>query len=232
VIKWRIEPVIKHEKKIEASESDTAHSSEQPARKKAHQGNISQQPAIEAEHAQEKVLSESVIDEPAKKEVLPTKKDLMEELEKVRKENKELSERLLRTLAEFDNYRKRVTREKEDLVACGTEKLALALLPVLDNFERACDQAHTAQEVSQVVEGIEMILKQLRETLEKFNIKPFSATGEPFDPEKHEAIAQQEHATYPPNTVTAEIQKGYYVGEKLLRPARVIVAREPELTQE
>jgi len=157
-----------------------------------------------------------------------TKKELMEELEKVKQENRELSDRLLRTLAEFDNYRKRVTREKEELAAYGTERLALALLPVLDNFERACEQAHTAQEVQQVVSGVEMILKQLRDTLEKFNIKPFDATGEMFDPEKHEAVAQQEHDTYPANTVTAEVQKGYYLGDKLLRPARVIVAREPQ----
>lgn len=157
-----------------------------------------------------------------------TKKELMEELEKVKQENKELSDRLLRTLAEFDNYRKRVTREKEELAAYGTERLALALLPVLDNFERACAQANTAQEVQQVVSGIEMILKQLRDTLAKFNIKPFDSTGEMFDPEKHEAVAQQEHETYPANTVTAEVQKGYYLGDKLLRPARVIVAKEPQ----
>lgn len=157
-----------------------------------------------------------------------TKKELIIELEKVKQENKELSDRLLRTLAEFDNYRKRVTREKEELTTYGTERLALALLPVLDNFERACEQAHTARDVQQVVSGIEMILKQLRSTLEKFNIKPFDATGEMFDPEKHEAVAQQEHESYPANTVTAEVQKGYYLGDKLLRPARVIVAREPQ----
>ncbi|MCX8044850.1 MAG: nucleotide exchange factor GrpE [Desulfobacterota bacterium] len=157
-------------------------------------------------------------------------KELMEEVEKIRQENKDLSDRLLRTLAEFDNYRKRVTKEKEDLIAYGTEKLASALLPVLDNFERACEQAHTAQDVRQVIEGVEMILKQFRETLEKFHIKSFHAAGEPFDPEKHEAIAQQEHDTYPPNTVTAEVQKGYVLGDKLLRPARVIVAKEPTVS--
>ena len=162
-----------------------------------------------------------------KKESHLTKKELAEALEKACQEKSQLSERLLRTLAEFDNYRKRVTREKEDLAAYGTEKFSLALLPVIDNFERACTQAHTAQDVQQVVQGVAMILKQLREVLERFNIKPFASEGEPFDPEKHEAMAQQEHDRLPANTVTAEIQKGYYIGERLLRPARVIVAKEP-----
>lgn len=183
--------------------------------------------AAGADVAEQDAPDKTVHEDHAKKETHLTKKELIEALEKEREENSRLSERLLRTLAEFDNYRKRVTREKEELAAYGTERFALALLPIIDNFERACEQAHTAQEVQQVVEGVTMILKQLREVLEKFNIKPFAAEGEPFDPAKHEAMAQQEHDRYPANTVTAEIQKGYYIGEKLLRPARVIVSREP-----
>jgi len=160
-----------------------------------------------------------------KKELHLTKKELLARIENAEKENQNLSDRLLRTLAEFDNYRKRVAREKEELIKYGIEKFALELLPILDNFERACEQIQKAKEIDKVVAGVEMILKQLRDTLEKFHVKPFASVGEPFDPEKHEAMAHQEHDTFAANTVTAEFQKGYYLSDKLLRPARVMVSK-------
>jgi len=153
---------------------------------------------------------------------------LSKKLEKVEKEKNELSDRLLRTMAEFDNYRKRVAREKEDLIKYGNEKFAFDLLSVMDNFERSLEQAKASQEIEPVIEGIEMIVKQFISTLEKFHIKPFESLGEPFDPEKHEAMAQQEHDEYDENTVIEEYQKGYYLKEKLLRPARVIVSKNAE----
>ncbi len=155
---------------------------------------------------------------------------LSKKLEKAEKEKQEINDRLLRTMAEFDNYKKRVNREKEDLIKHGTEKLALELLPVVDNFERALEQAKDAgdaEDVGPVIDGIEMILKQLINTLEKFHVKPFDSVGKPFDPEKHEAMAQQEHGGYESNTVIEEFHKGYSLRDKLLRPARVIVSREP-----
>jgi len=166
--------------------------------------------------------------EAQKKEQHNLKKELQEKLDKAEQEKKELSERLLRTLAEFDNYKKRVSREKEDLLKYGNEKLAFELLPVLDNFERALEQAKIAQEIGTVVEGIDMMLKQFMSALEKFSIKPFSSVGEPFDPQRHDAMAQQEHPDHEDNTVMAEFQKGYYLSDKLLRPARVIVSKKPE----
>jgi len=158
----------------------------------------------------------------------PSKKELLAQLENLEKEKADLSDRLLRTVAEFDNYRKRVSREKEDLIKFGNEKFALDLLPVVDNFERSLEQARNAREIEPVIEGIEMILKQFTTTLEKFHIKPFASIGEPFDPEKHEAMAQQEHEEYDENTVIEEYQKGYFLKERLLRPARVIVSKPPE----
>ncbi len=157
-----------------------------------------------------------------------SKKDLNKKLEEVEKEKNELSDRLLRTMAEFDNYRKRVAREKEDLIKYGNEKFAFDLLSVMDNFERSLEQARTSQEVEPVIEGIEMILKQFVSALEKFHVKPFESVGEPFDPERHEAMAQQEHDEYDENTVVEEYQKGYCLKEKLLRPARVIVSKNKE----
>jgi molecular chaperone GrpE len=153
---------------------------------------------------------------------------LVEQIDKIEKENRDLSDRLLRTMAEFDNYRKRVAREKEDLLKYGAEKMTLDMLPVADSFERALDQAKTAADAAAVIEGVHMIFKQFLATLEKFNIKPFDSVGQPFDPEKHEAMAQQEHPEYTENTVVSELQRGYFLNNKLLRPARVVVSRGPD----
>jgi molecular chaperone GrpE len=142
-------------------------------------------------------------------------------------ERNELSDRLLRTMAEFDNYRKRVAREKEGLVKYGTEKIACEILPVVDSFERALAQSNQSADADPVVAGLEMILKQLLAALEKFDIKPFNSIGEQFNPEIHEAMVQQEHPDHEDNTVIEEFQKGYMLGERLLRPARVIVSRLP-----
>jgi molecular chaperone GrpE len=156
---------------------------------------------------------------------LSGREELVGQIEKLEQDNIELSDRLLRTMAEFDNYRKRVAREKDDLLKYGAEKMALDILPVADNFERALEQAKTAANAAAVVEGIEMIFKQFLATLEKFNIKPFVSMGQPFDPEKHEAMAQQKSGEYAANTVMAEFQKGYSLNDKLLRPARVVVSQ-------
>lgn len=142
-------------------------------------------------------------------------------------EKNEISDRLLRTMAEFDNYRKRVTREKEGLVKYGTERIALEILPVVDNFERALEQSDQATDNRGVIDGLKMILKQLLSALEKFDIKPFDSIGEQFNPEIHEAMAQQEHPDHEDNSVIEQFQKGYMLGERLLRPARVIVCRAP-----
>jgi molecular chaperone GrpE len=160
--------------------------------------------------------------------ILSGREELVGQIEKLEQENKELSDRLLRTMAEFDNYRKRVAREKEDLLKYGAEKMALDILPVADNFERALEQAKTANNAAAVVEGVEMIFKQFLATLEKFNIKSFDSIGQAFDPEKHEAMAQQESGEYAENTVMEEFQKGYFLNDRLLRPARVVVSRGPK----
>jgi len=153
--------------------------------------------------------------------------ELMEKLEKSEKEKQELQDKLLRTVAEFDNFKKRVTKEKEDLLRYGIEKFAFELLAIMDNFERALQQALKAESVAPVVEGIEMIRKNFHSVLDKFNIKPFESFGQPFDPERHEAMAQVEHDEHEENTVIDEYQKGYFINDRLLRPARVIVSKSP-----
>ena len=163
----------------------------------------------------------------------PACEDSLEDrIKALEKEKNELSDRLLRTMAEFDNYRKRVTREKEGLVKYGTERIALEILSVVDNFERALEQSHQTTDAEPVIEGLKMTLKQLLAALEKFKITPFNSVGEQFDPEIHEAMAQQEHPDYEDNTVIEQFQKGYMLEKKLLRPARVLVSRalaEPDV---
>jgi len=153
--------------------------------------------------------------------------DLKSRLEQMEKEKQDLYDRVLRTTADFDNFRKRVSREKDELIRYGNEKLARELLPVIDNFERALGQAENSADNKALREGIEMILKQFIAVLEKFGVKYFTSVGQPFDPNKHEAMVHQESSEHEENAVISEFQKGYYLHDKLLRPALVAVAKKP-----
>jgi molecular chaperone GrpE len=174
------------------------------------------------EHAAEKCAVEELASE-----------DIGSRLEQTEKEKQDLYDRLLRTTADFDNFRKRVSKEKDDLLRYGNEKFARELLPIIDNFERALGQAENSVDNKALREGIEMILKQLVTVLEKFGVKDFTAVGQPFDPNKHEAMVHQESSEHEENSVISEFQKGYYLNDKLLRPAMVAVAKKPaEISEE
>jgi molecular chaperone GrpE len=152
---------------------------------------------------------------------------LAAQLAEKEKERQELYDRLLRTMAEFDNYKKRVAKDKEDLIRYGNEKLMRELLPVIDNFERALEQAKISPDQKALQEGVEMILRQLVALLEKFGVKGFSSVGQLFDPNRHEAMTHQESAEHEENTVIAEFQRGYNLHDRLLRAAMVAVAKRP-----
>jgi len=156
-----------------------------------------------------------------------TGEDIKSLLEQTEKEKQDLYDRLLRSTADFDNFRKRVSREKDELIRYGNEKLARELLPVVDNFERALQQAENSPDNKALREGIEMILKQFITVLDKFGVKYFTSVGQPFDPNKHEAMVHQESCEHEENAVISEFQKGYYLHDKLLRPAMVVVAKKP-----
>lgn len=151
----------------------------------------------------------------------------IEELEKRLAEQAALAEayfnRLARMQADFENFRRRVNREREEWLRYASMPLVEALLPVIDNFERAL--AAKDQDPAQVVAGIEMIYRQLKEILEKEGLAPVPALHEPFDPQKHEVLMREETDAYPDNTVIAELRRGYYYKDRLLRPALVKVAR-------
>jgi len=136
---------------------------------------------------------------------------------------KDTHERLLRVAAEFDNFKKRATKEREDAQKFGIERLLKDFLPVADNLERAVDHAEE-HDLRQVIEGVKLVQKLLENTLAKHGVTGFSALGQPFDPNLHEALMQQE-SDAPAGTVVSEMSRGYKLNERLVRPAAVVVAR-------
>lgn len=156
------------------------------------------------------------------------KENLTVDLEKAREEAKDLQDRLLRLAAEFDNFKKRMQRERETALKYAEENLLRELLPTLDNLERAIEQGRTSAEGSGLLEGVEMTLTGLGNTLEKYGLKAVDGVGQPFDPNFHEALAMEASETVPPNTVLQEYQKGYLFKDRLLRAAKVVVSRGSE----
>jgi len=146
-------------------------------------------------------------------------------IEEARAEIARLRDQLLRTAADFDNFRKRTRRELDDAHKRGKEELLRELLPVFDNLERAVVHAGQASDAKAVADGVGMVLKQFSDTLAKVGIKRIPAVGGPFDPSLHEAIQQVETDDHPPGTIVAEVQPGYALGDRLVRASMVVVAK-------
>ncbi|WP_238492561.1 nucleotide exchange factor GrpE [Desulfotruncus alcoholivorax] len=148
---------------------------------------------------------------------------LRKELAEQKAKAEEYFNRLVRLQADFDNYRKRTQREKEEYIKYASASLCEQLLPVIDNFHLAL--AAKDEDPSNVVKGVEMIYRQLEEILQREGLTPVEAVGQQFDPAKHEAVMQEETREHPENTVIAELRRGYYLKDRLLRPAMVKVAK-------
>ena len=132
----------------------------------------------------------------------------------------------IRSQAEAENMKKRLEREKSDFIRFANENLIKELLPVLDNLERALAHGHVDNaNGDSLAEGVKMIVDGFSTVLDKFGVKPVKTTGEPFDPNFHEAVMQQENPDVEPNTVLEEVQKGYVLNDRLIRPAMVVVSR-------
>jgi molecular chaperone GrpE len=153
--------------------------------------------------------------------------DLATALEQAQAEAADNWNKYLRLMAEMDNVRKRHSRELEKARNFGVEGLAEELLSVSDSLEMGLEAADTST-LDALVEGKRATLKQLQAALEKYGVTALDPVGEPFDPALHEALTLQPSATAEPNTVMTVIQRGYQLNGRLLRPARVIVAREPD----
>jgi molecular chaperone GrpE len=150
----------------------------------------------------------------------------LEALNRELQEKKEqLEDRLLRLAAEFDNYRKRMAREFQQVVENANRDLIVQLIDVLDNFQRALDSAKNARDFDAFHQGVELIYGHLYEILARQGLKPIEAVGQPFDPHLHEAIMLVDDDQHPPETVVSQTQPGYLLGDRLLRAPRVIVSR-------
>lgn len=172
-------------------------------------------------------------DEPDKDDVKTEEKDpiqtLKKEVEAAEQEAKDTYDKYLRVSAEFDNYKKRSAREMNDIRKYANEALLRDLLTVVDNLERAIDSStdHTVDQ-SSIVEGIRMTLGGILDLIERYQVKPIESVGKPFDPQFHQAFQQQVSEDHPHNTVLSELQKGYLLHDRLLRPAMVVVSKKEE----
>jgi molecular chaperone GrpE len=153
---------------------------------------------------------------------------LKAETEELKTENGSLKDQLLRKQAEFENYRRRTERERTDIYKRGKKEVLIEMLSVLDNFERAITSVGNAAEEDALKLGIELIYKQFKDILTRMGIEPVDSVGQFFDPHVHEAVTIEQTSEHEANTVIEEFQKGYKLGDQLLRPAQVKVAASPE----
>ncbi len=142
----------------------------------------------------------------------------------------ELNERIVRLTADFDNFRKRAQREKDEARQFANQGLLEKLLPVLDNFEMALTAVKDSD--PSVRDGVQMILDQLLGVLKESGVEPVDGMGQPFDPNLHEALSQEETTEVEEGTVVQQVQRGYKLNDRLVRPARVVVAKAPGAAEE
>ncbi|HKP84605.1 MAG TPA: nucleotide exchange factor GrpE [Blastocatellia bacterium] len=154
---------------------------------------------------------------------------LQSQVETLTQERSVLYDQLLRRQAEFENYRRRVERERGETYTRARAEVLLELLPVIDNFERAlASLENSTGDAESLRHGVELIHKQFQDALTKFGLEPVESVGQAFDPHLHEAVTIEPTDKHKENTVIEEFQRGYKLGEKLLRPAKVKVASSPE----
>ena len=153
---------------------------------------------------------------------------VVDESEKKIDECEEWKQKYLYTLAELENFRKRVVKERSELIKYGSRDVFYDLLEITDNFGRVIEADKKESDPKVIVQGIEMIYDQLIKLLQKYEVKPIETEKKEFDPNVHDAMQKVPTDEHKPGTVIQEIQKGYKYRDKVLRPARVIVAAEPE----
>ncbi|AGB41810.1 molecular chaperone GrpE (heat shock protein) [Halobacteroides halobius DSM 5150] len=150
--------------------------------------------------------------------------EIEKELALEQEEKEKYMNRLQRLKADFSNYKKRITKEKERISTQATKDFVIDLLPIIDNFERALGMSQDSKEVADVLEGVEMIYRQLTNLLKKKDVKEVPTVGEEFDPNIHEAVMNETTDEYESGIVTEELQKGYKLDDLVVRPAMVKVA--------
>lgn len=204
--------VLREDNRSEPQESKTEEQRSQADTQAEEQNQIK---AEEAEVAKKEDFDPETADRDA----------LLEKYWELESQLREAEERLLRTAADAENFKKRLQREKEEQTRYANEALMRELVPVIDNLERALQHSETRSNQEGLLEGLNMTLKGFIDTLARFGCTAVEAVGKPFDPKFHEAVSQEESAEFEPNTVVRELQKGYVLKERLLRPAMVVVTK-------
>ena len=186
------------------------------------------------EELEEKLEADSVVEEePAKEEEAKELSPLEQLEEQVRLKDEEIlkqKDTFLREKAELDNFKKRLTKEKEDFAQFANERLLKELLQIEDNLERAMEAPNATLE--SLKEGVEMIQKQFKDFLKNQKVEVIEAFGKPFDPNLHEVLNQQESEEHEENTVIEEYSKGFTLNGRILRPAKVVIAKKPAEKEE
>jgi len=161
-----------------------------------------------------------------------TLKEMEARFEAKEEEAKETYDRLLRVSADFENYKKRSSREMEEFRKYANQALLKEMLSVVDNLELAINSSNDGKKADQtLIDGLNLTLNEILRVFEKFNVKPIEAQGKSFDPAYHEAVLREETDDYPENSVISEFQKGYLIHDRLLRPAMVVVAAPKTTTR-
>ncbi len=153
---------------------------------------------------------------------------LKQELARLQGEVEQIRDRWMRAVADLENYKKRCARELEESHRYGNEKLLREILPIMDNMERALNHTQNAGNGEAFLEGVQMIHRQFLSALERCGVRSVKALHEPFDPSRHEAMIQVESPEHDPNIVVQELEKGYLLHDRLLRPAKVAVSKRSE----
>ncbi len=184
---------------------------------------------VKDQQSSESTMPDSRVDETAGEDLplVQGTEDLEKRLEAAENELKDTHDRLLRVSAEFENYKKRITRETEEFKKYANESLVSALLPIVDNLERAIEafrESHGDQ--ASLLEGVSLTHAEILKVLEKFSVTSINAVGMPFDPNYHEAVMQEPSEDHPENTVIQELQKGYMMHNRLIRPSMVVVSKK------
>ncbi len=183
------------------------------------------QPSTAPESQQDEALPDTDLLQPeiAKESVA---EDSLSPEQQAQEELQIYQDKYVRLAAEFENYKKRAQRDQNDSIRYANESLLKKLLSTIDNLERAIQSGKDAGTTGPLLEGIELTHKQILETVEKLGVRQVSSAGGVFDPNIHQAVAQVESDTAEPNTVVEEFQKGYFLHDRILRPAMVTVAKE------
>jgi molecular chaperone GrpE len=155
---------------------------------------------------------------------LTREQELLAQIEQLKAEKEELNNKYLRAQADLQNFRTRVNKEKEQMLKYSSQRAIEALLPVVDNFERAIAASQDAADVETLKQGIDMVFRQLQQVLEQEGVTTVPGVGEPFDPNMHQAVMQEDSSEYESGIIIEEFQKGYKLKDRVIRPSMVKVS--------